>query len=65
MPEAATAELDDRRLRAAAADQDTAMPLCEKRKEKMYRTPEEEGETRVLRFAPILLPDTNFFLKRI
>jgi len=38
------------------------MPLCEKRKEKdvAYSRGGRE-ETRVLRFAPILLPDTNFF----
>jgi len=59
MPEAANAELDDRRLRLWIR---TAMLLYEKRKEKdVVDSRGGREETRVLRFAPILLPDTNFF----
>jgi len=59
MPEAANAELDDRRLRLWIR---TAMLLYEKRKEKdVADSRGGREETRVLRFAPILLPDTNFF----
>ena len=59
MPEAANAELDDRRLRLWIR---TAMLLYEKRKEKdVVDSRGGREETRVLRFAPILLPDTNLF----
>jgi len=59
MPEAANAELDDRRLRLWIR---TAMLLYEKRKEKdVVDSRGGREETRVLRFAPILLPDTNIF----
>ena len=59
MPEAANAELDDRRLRLWIR---TAMLLYEKRKEKdVVDSRGGREETRMLRFAPILLPDMNFF----